>query len=29
MNFRFATEEDTGLILSFIRQLAAYEEMSS
>ena len=28
MNFRFANEEDCGLILSFIRQLAAYEKMS-
>jgi len=29
MNFRFANEEDCGLILSFIRQLAAYEKMSN
>lgn len=28
MNFRFANEEDCGLILSYIRQLAAYEKMS-
>ncbi len=28
MEFRFANEEDCGLILSFIRQLAAYEKMS-
>ena len=28
MNFRFATEADCPLILNFIRQLAAYEEMS-
>jgi len=28
MDFRFANEEDCGLILSFIRQLAAYEKMS-
>ena len=28
MNFRFANEKDCGLILSFIRQLAAYEKMS-
>ena len=28
MDFRFANEEDCGLILSFIRQLAAYENMS-
>ena len=28
MIFRFANEEDCGLILSFIRQLAAYEKMS-
>ena len=28
MKFRFANEEDCGLILSFIRQLAAYEKMS-
>jgi GNAT superfamily N-acetyltransferase len=26
--FRFATEEDTGLILSFIRGLAEYEKMA-
>ena len=29
MEFRFANEEDCGLILSFIRQLAAYEKMSN
>ena len=28
MDFRFANEEDCGLILSFIIQLAAYENMS-
>ena len=28
MNFRFADEADCPLILSFIRQLAAYEKMS-
>ncbi len=28
MDFRFATVDDCGLILSFIRQLAAYEKMS-
>ena len=28
MEIRFANEEDCGLILSFIRQLAAYENMS-
>ena len=28
MTFRFATEADCPLILSFIRQLAAYEKMS-
>ena len=28
MEFRFANEEDCGLILSFIRQLAVYEKMS-
>ena len=28
MNFRFANEKDCGLILSFIRQLTAYEKMS-
>ena len=28
MEFRFANEEDCELILSFIRQLAAYEKMS-
>ena len=28
MNFRFANEADCGLILSFIRQLADYENMS-
>ena len=28
MTFRFAAETDCGLILSFIRQLAAYEKMS-
>ena len=28
MDFRFANEEDCWLILSFIRQLAAYENMS-
>ncbi len=28
MNFRFANEKDCRLILSFIRQLAAYEKMS-
>ena len=28
MIFRFATEQDCALILSFIRQLAAYENMS-
>ena len=28
MNFRFAQEADCSLILSFIRQLAAYEKMS-
>lgn len=28
MDFRFAAEDDCGLILSFIRQLAAYEKMS-
>ena len=28
MEFRFANEEDCGLILSFIRHLAAYEKMS-
>ena len=28
MDFRFANEEDCGLILSFIKQLAAYENMS-
>ena len=28
MEIRFANEEDCGLILSFIRQLAAYEKMS-
>ena len=28
MEFRFANEEDCGLILSFIRQLADYEKMS-
>ena len=28
MDFRFANDEDCGLILSFIRQLAAYENMS-
>ena len=28
MIFRFANEEDCGLILSYIRQLAAYEKMS-
>ena len=29
MIFRFATEQDCALILSFIRQLAAYEHMSN
>ena len=29
MEFRFANEEDCGLILSFIKQLAAYEKMSN
>ncbi len=29
MIFRFATEQDCALILSFIRQLAAYENMSN
>jgi len=29
MIFRFATEQDCTLILSFIRQLAAYEHMSN
>ena len=29
MIFRFATEQDCVLILSFIRQLAAYEHMSN
>ncbi len=28
MEFRFANEDDCGLILSFIRHLAAYEKMS-
>ena len=28
MTFRFASEQDCSLILSFIRQLAAYEKMS-
>ena len=28
MTFRFAAEKDCGLILGFIRQLAAYEKMS-
>ena len=28
MEFRFANEKDCGPILSFIRQLAAYEKMS-
>ena len=28
MTFRFATEADCSMILSFIRQLAAYEKMS-
>ena len=28
MTFRYATETDCSLILSFIRQLAAYEKMS-
>ena len=28
LTFRFATEQDCGLILSFIRALAAYEKMS-
>ena len=28
MNFRYANENDCALILSFIRQLAAYEKMS-
>ena len=28
MTFRFATEEDCSLILSFIRYLAEYEKMS-
>ncbi len=28
LTFRFATEQDSGLILSFIRALAAYEKMS-
>ena len=28
MDFRFAAVDDCGLILSFIRQLAAYEKMS-
>ena len=28
MTFRFAAEEDAGLILHFIRQLAEYEKMS-
>ena len=28
MDYRFANEEDCGLILSFIKQLAAYENMS-
>ena len=27
LNFRFATEQDTGLILQFIRALAEYEKM--
>lgn len=29
MNFRFATEEDTSLILFFIKELAAYEKMAN
>ena len=29
MEFRFANEEDCGLILSFIKQLAAYEKLSN
>ena len=28
MEFRFVNEKDCGLILSFIRQLVAYEKMS-
>lgn len=28
MKFRYANENDTGLILSFIKELAAYEKMS-
>jgi len=28
MNYRYASEKDTGLILSFIRALADYEKMS-
>ena len=28
MTFRYATEEDCNLILSFIRGLASYEKMS-
>ena len=28
VSFRFATEADTALILSFVRSLAAYEKMS-
>lgn len=29
MDFRFATEEDTSLILFFIKELAAYEKMAN
>ena len=29
LTFRFAGEEDTGKILFFIRELAAYERMSN
>ena len=29
MDYRFATEKDVGLILQFIKELAAYEKMLS
>ena len=28
LTFRYATEQDCGLILHFIRELASYEKMS-